>query len=154
MCGRRTPPARLSSLPQPTSPSSAASLLGLDRLAAQKRAEQAKGGGDSVLGKRPLLSLGEDEEAGGQAEEAGGGGGGGGGESVPVGLPRDQRHYRGQRIETPSHPGGVSDRARESAAERERRQRERERGGGVYASTHGAGGVWVCGGWGDWRAAS
>ncbi|KAL4449004.1 hypothetical protein ABPG77_007721 [Micractinium sp. CCAP 211/92] len=107
------------------------SLLGLDRLAAQKRAEQAKQGG-SLLGKRPLLAIG-DEDDGGAAEDDGRAGGG---DAQPAAPSRTERHYRGQRIETPSHPGGVSDRVRESAADRERRQREREREG-VYASTSG-----------------
>lgn len=145
---------------------------GLDRLAAQKRAEQAKQGGSllgacecgftsigalgsvvlparllhvpacwcllpmvlacNAAGKRPLLAIG-DEDDGGAAEDDGRAGGG---DAQPAAPSRTERHYRGQRIETPSHPGGVSDRVRESAADRERRQREREREG-VYASTSG-----------------
>lgn len=45
-----------------------------------------------------------------------------------------QRHYRSQLVETPSHPGGVSDEYKE----RNRRRNEREmeqRKGGVYADT-------------------
>lgn len=111
------------------------SLLGLDRLAAQKRAEQAKHG--SVLGKRPLLSLGDDDEgAAGEEPAAAAGGPSTSGPDPGSTAPREHRHYRGQRIETPSHPGGVSERARETAAERERRHREREREG-LYASTAG-----------------
>lgn len=89
-------------------------------------------------GKRPLLSLGEDEDSGAAADEGGEGASGRSSRDADRGSSdrggREQRHYRGQRIETPSHPGGVSDRARESAEERQRRQREREREG-VYAST-------------------
>lgn len=163
--------------------------VGLDKLAAQKRAEQAKQGsllGEGLArlrpswtpvlyfplfrsvdklnknwrraaaqaddygvygsprrccplcsaGKRPLLSLGSEEQ---EQEE-------GGGDDLPAGRDsdsgaagaagsREKRHYRGQRMETPSHPGGVSQSARDAIAEREqRRQREREREG-VYADT-------------------
>ena len=41
------------------------------------------------------------------------------------------RHYRPARIETPSHPGGVSDKYRERQDRRQREDRER----GVYASS-------------------
>ncbi|KAL4525772.1 hypothetical protein Ndes2437A_g04207 [Nannochloris sp. 'desiccata'] len=111
------------------------SLLGLDRLAAQKRAEQAKQG--SILGKRSIVSLNEDD---GDAANAGDTGG------APPPLSsadldrsrsrsRDrydhshshQRRYRGSIQETPSHPGGVDHHARESQADRERRHREREK---------------------------
>jgi hypothetical protein len=47
---------------------------------------------------------------------------------------QQQRHFRGQRVETPSHPGGVSTPARETLEATKQRQKERERGG-VYAST-------------------
>ena len=41
------------------------------------------------------------------------------------------RHYRGSHIETPSHPGGVSDAYRNKYKDRERQDREK----GVYASS-------------------
>lgn len=171
-----------------TAPARTPACAGLDRLAAQKRAEQAKQGsllgelrgGDSTAawsraacwhetcivscvhcwspvasvvlgwphadaaahaaGKRPLMSLGEEEEDGAAAEgeDAGGGavGASGSGRDRDRDRDRGERHYRGQRMETPSHPGGVSDRAREAAADRDRRQRERGREG-VYADTRG-----------------
>lgn len=49
------------------------------------------------------------------------------------------RRFRGARMETPSHPGGVSTPARESLEEHRERQRQRERSG-LYASTSGGGG--------------
>ncbi|GAB4824172.1 hypothetical protein N2152v2_011218, partial [Parachlorella kessleri] len=136
-------------------PAPRTSLLGLDRLAAQKRAEQAKQG--SLLGKRPLLSLGEDpteadeEVQGGNGpdpDQHGSSGGhgtsrdaqhnGGHGGSDSAAAAREKRHYRGQRVETPSHPGGVSSSAREAQADRERRAREQRGRDGVYADTrHG-----------------
>lgn len=48
---------------------------------------------------------------------------------------RAGRSYRGARIDTPSHPGGVSSSARESIAEHRERARERERASGVYNTT-------------------
>lgn len=50
-----------------------------------------------------------------------------------------QRHFRGQRVETPSHPGGVSTPARETLEASKQRQKERDRSG-LYASTSGRGG--------------
>ena len=212
----RRGPARLPRPQLHNPPPAALAPAGLDRLAAQKRAEQAKQGsllgerralagragfpcsgrggpsppacplarcclglpaGTTCLliaapgrlpwraGKRPLMALsGEDEEGGGRGEgegeeegepsgsgrgcgrePAGGGGGGGGGG-------REQRHYRGQRMDTPSHPGGVSQQAREAIADRERRLRERDREG-VYVSCAAVrAGAWtglVLAAWGD-----
>ena len=51
---------------------------------------------------------------------------------------QQERRFRGQRVETPSHPGGVSTPAREARDEHRERQRARERSG-VYASTSGGG---------------
>ena len=93
----------------------------------------------AAAGKRPLLSLGEEDEGAAAAEEPAGGptsSGRGDGEGGEGAGGHRERHYRGQRIETPSHPGGVSERARETAAERDRRLRDRGREG-VYASTSG-----------------
>lgn len=41
------------------------------------------------------------------------------------------RHYRSARVETPSHPGGVSEEFWERSRQRERERREH----GVYASS-------------------
>lgn len=46
------------------------------------------------------------------------------------------RHYRSKMVETPSHPGGVSDEYREKKRRRDERDREQRRGG-VYANTKG-----------------
>lgn len=43
------------------------------------------------------------------------------------------RQFRGQRVETPSHPGGVDSRAADRIRDRERERRDR----GRYASTRG-----------------
>jgi pre-mRNA-splicing factor ATP-dependent RNA helicase DHX38/PRP16 len=111
--------------------------------APQARTELAQARAGVCAGKRPLLSLGEDQDGGGGEDEDGEGegeGDDGRGQHKPSGHgreregEREKRHYRGQRMETPSHPGGVSDRAREAQADRERRLREREREG-VYADT-------------------
>lgn len=44
------------------------------------------------------------------------------------------RHYRPKMVETPSHPGGVSDEYKEKKKRRDERERE-QRKGGVYADT-------------------
>ena len=41
------------------------------------------------------------------------------------------RHYRQSRVETPSHPGGVSSAYREKQSSKQARQREK----GIYTST-------------------
>ncbi|CAL5219753.1 g1653 [Coccomyxa viridis] len=97
-------------------PAPRTSLLGLDKLAKQKREE--KGEPASALGKRLR------EEDGEAAAE------------LPDKLDSNgvqARHYRGQRVETPSYPGGVNERVRDEISER-KRDRGRE---GLYASTSG-----------------
>lgn len=46
-------------------------------------------------------------------------------------CPPYSRHYRSARVETPSHPGGVSEEFWERSRQRERERREH----GVYASS-------------------
>lgn len=78
--------------------------------------------------KRPKLAFeqADDEPAAGEAAAAGGG-------DSQQRQPH-QRHFRGQRVETPSHPGGVSTPARETLEASKQRQKERERSG-LFAST-------------------
>ncbi|KAK9816661.1 hypothetical protein WJX72_003431 [[Myrmecia] bisecta] len=102
------------------------SILGLDALARQKRIEQGK----PALGKRPRLAL-ESEDAGDDGSGADGQPGGSGGGPSNGDKSAGQRHYRGQRIDTPSHPGGVNERTCDAIADR-KKDRARE---GVYAST-------------------
>ena len=51
--------------------------------------------------------------------------------SPPPPLPQD-RHYRASRVETPSHPGGVSEEALERIQSRLKRD---QKGLGVYATS-------------------
>ncbi|KAG2440689.1 hypothetical protein HYH02_010267 [Chlamydomonas schloesseri] len=104
------------------------SILGLDKLAAQKRAEVAE-----RESKRVKLSYEEDPDAS-NPQGAATAGSGGGGSSSTMPPPGGERRFRGQRTETPSHPGGVNSAALESLAEHKERQRQRERSG-LYAST-------------------
>ncbi|GFR49974.1 hypothetical protein Agub_g12115, partial [Astrephomene gubernaculifera] len=117
------------------------SMLGLDKLAAQKRAELAE-----RESKRVKLSYEEDPDSTSNPAAAGAGGGRASGPSAaapssslmppPPPPPPHERRFRGQRSDTPSHPGGVSSSALESLAEQRERQRARERaGGGLYVST-------------------
>mmetsp|Transcript_29689 Transcript_29689/g.83695 ORF Transcript_29689/g.83695 Transcript_29689/m.83695 type:complete len:1298 (+) Transcript_29689:152-4045(+) len=105
------------------------SVLGLDLLARKKREEQqqqqGKAGGAELSGaKRPRVAMSfEGEEP---SEAAGDGGQAVGGGEQAAG----RRNFRGQRIETPSHPGGVNREVRDAISER---QKERQREG--YIST-------------------
>ncbi|GIL66489.1 hypothetical protein Vafri_20024, partial [Volvox africanus] len=112
------------------------SMLGLDKLAAQKRAELAQ---REI--KRVKLSYEESDiitnpSAGATSNRDGGSSGSG--MPPPTAPPSSQeRRFRGQRSDTPSHPGGVSSAALESLAEHKERQRARDRSG-LYASTSAA----------------
>ena len=105
-------------------PPGGGSLLGLDRLAREKRAaNQAK---ESAARKR--TSMMEDDELGG--------GGGNDDDDKPMGQQSttarggtlgnnpSKRQFRGHRVETPSHPGGLNEEAR--------REIEIARSSGVY----------------------
>ena len=111
------------------------SILGLDRLAAMKRAEK--------MMKEKLEHQDEDEEGeeGGfpsvkkEEEEDGrednGGGGVGFRKTSTLKMGGGKRSYRSRREpDTPSHPGGVN---REARREVEERERQRGRGGGLGA---------------------
>ncbi|XP_035680247.1 pre-mRNA-splicing factor ATP-dependent RNA helicase PRP16-like isoform X2 [Branchiostoma floridae] len=105
-------------------PAPRTSLLGLDKLAAQKRKEKE----ESEEGKTPKRSKASsynddwDEEDIEDEKE----------DRQSFGSRKD-RHYRPARVETPSHPGGVSEEVREKL---QKRQKEREdRKHGVYASS-------------------
>ncbi|XP_054286670.1 pre-mRNA-splicing factor ATP-dependent RNA helicase PRP16 [Macrosteles quadrilineatus] len=99
------------------------SLLGLDKLAAQRRKERE----DSVekeTKKSKLLSY-TDEDDGVSVEESPR-------KAEKKDKKRDKdRHYRETRNETPSHTGGISREARERQEARLRRDREK----GLYTST-------------------
>ncbi|XP_039186985.1 pre-mRNA-splicing factor ATP-dependent RNA helicase PRP16 isoform X1 [Crotalus tigris] len=103
-------------------PAPRASLLGLDLLAAQKRRER-----EDRPAKRPRG--GAAEEGGGEPprqppEEAGDG-------TERGSRRRRDRQYRSAQVETPSHPGGVSEGFWERSRQRERERREQ----GVFASS-------------------
>ena len=100
-------------------PPGGGSLLGLDRLAREKRAaNQAK---ESAARKR--TSMMEDDELGG----------GGGNDDDRAGpstaaksaFNPSKRQFRGHRVETPSHPGGLNEEARREIDER---RKDRNRG--------------------------
>lgn len=106
-------------------------LEGLDALAAQKRAERAaaESSGEQAA-KRMRLAMDDDgsDEFPVPAPKRPGPGNG----SEPEGQLM-QRQLRASRMETPSHPGGVSAEAVDAQRDRERRDRDR----GLYASTSG-----------------
>eukprot|EP00798_Chlamydomonas_sp_ICE-L_P027222 gene27222-2471_t len=110
-------------------PAPKTSMLGLDKLAAAKRAEA--GDKDS---KRFKLSHEDPDAGGGEASNplAGASDSLAGDSDSLAG--KQERRYRGQRMDTPSHPGGVNSAL---LAEQKDRQRDRERGAGVYHSTGG-----------------
>lgn len=92
------------------------SLLGLDRLAAQKRKERED--------QNRLISF-KDNEYDDDASEH---------KTIKTpehsGVHKLSRHYRELKDETPSHGGGVSDKARDRLAERSEKDKR-----GVYVST-------------------
>ena len=102
-------------------PKPRASLLGLDRLAREKREERERASvaaaGDTTAGStkrpRPVTSMVGDDEL-----EAGPGRGSTGGREDRADRPGHDLHdgfakrpkqFRGQMVETPSHPGGVNE---------------------------------------------
>lgn len=96
------------------------SLLGLDRLAAAQRAEQQARPGT----KRPLSFL-EDAEATPARDTL----------QMPAPPIREQRHYRGHRVETPSRSSGIDIRVKDAQHERHRHHRDRRDHNGIYART-------------------
>eukprot|EP00227_Mantoniella_beaufortii_P016838 CAMPEP_0197592316 /NCGR_PEP_ID=MMETSP1326-20131121/15028_1 /TAXON_ID=1155430 /ORGANISM="Genus nov. species nov., Strain RCC2288" /LENGTH=181 /DNA_ID=CAMNT_0043158003 /DNA_START=123 /DNA_END=665 /DNA_ORIENTATION=- len=111
------------------------SLLGLDKLAKEKRDEkEAARGGGGKRGRAITSMLFDDQERqqqddeGGKHASAGDGSGDGGG----IG-PASKRAFRGQRTETPSHPGGVNEDVRRNIDDRRRDYRDKDTRGGVSA---------------------
>ncbi|XP_071785736.1 pre-mRNA-splicing factor ATP-dependent RNA helicase PRP16-like isoform X1 [Asterias amurensis] len=110
--------------PQPRS-----SLLGLDRLAAVKRREKEELE-DETKKRSKVTSYKDDWEDGDEDEEEE--------EEEDDEVERgstqiasQKRQYRAPRIETPSHPGGVSN----AVMDRQKRREKESRKGGVYASS-------------------
>ncbi|KAF6765883.1 pre-mRNA splicing factor [Ephemerocybe angulata] len=92
-------------------PTPRTSILGLDRLAIEKRAAAASDRAGDEARKRPRLDNGDEPHF-----------------KVPI-LPASRMaHSRQRGEETPSHPGGLSDTARQKLEEH-RRNRERQRDG-------------------------
>lgn len=87
-----------------------ASLLGLDKLAAQKRAEEAARNGTGPPSKRLRLDADDVTDQDGNLES-------GGVFKVPT-LPVRKDNIRARAPETPSHPGGISSAARAKMEER------------------------------------
>ncbi|XP_040826897.1 pre-mRNA-splicing factor ATP-dependent RNA helicase PRP16-like [Ochotona curzoniae] len=101
------------------------SRLGLDLLASLKRREREEQ--VEREGKKPRISS---DKAWEESEEQQKGAEQQGGEQAGRSSWKD-RHYRSARVETPSHPGGVSEDFRERSRQRARERREH----GVYASS-------------------
>ncbi|GAB1293632.1 RNA helicase [Apodemus speciosus] len=102
------------------------SLLGLDLLASLKRREREErdDGEDKKKSRVSSYKDWEDSKDGQKdAEEEG--------DEQAGRSGRRDRHYRSARVETPSHPGGVSEEFWERSRQRERDRREH----GVYASS-------------------
>eukprot|EP00899_Mesostigma_viride_P022855 jgi/Mesvir1/3754/Mv15028-RA.1 len=130
-------------------PEARKSLLGLDKLADAKRqadlaAQPTLGpsqGAEAAGVKRPrpvFMSVKQAEDGDGDADDDGGGDERGGGDARGTiaggggGGVEHRRRYRGQRMDTPSHPGGVNVAAVEMIAERQARQMK---DGAIYSST-------------------
>lgn len=97
------------------------SLLGLDVLAANKRKQEKDVDGDRK-DKRSKVSSYRDEDDNEDVEDR---------ERSHSRREHKDRHYRPARIETPSHPGGVSDEVRAKL----NKHRDRDRDRGVYATS-------------------
>lgn len=97
------------------------SLLGLDKLAALKRQTESENSEGGQTPKRSKISSYKDEDDDDDVEEEGG---------SHKSRDSHERHYRQPRVDTPSHPGGVSNEAKERMM---KHQRERERR--VYVSS-------------------
>ncbi|KAB0389514.1 hypothetical protein E2I00_003357 [Balaenoptera physalus] len=102
------------------------SLLGLDLLASLKRREREEKDDGEDKKKSRVSSFKDWEESKDDQRDAEEEGGDQAGRSS-----RKDRHYRSARVETPSHPGGVSEEFWERSRQREREWREH----GVYASS-------------------
>ncbi|KND04589.1 uncharacterized protein SPPG_00308 [Spizellomyces punctatus DAOM BR117] len=104
-------------------PAPKASALGLDRLAAEKRAEKEAREEDGPSKRARIDSVdGWEETNGGRFVKRTGG-----------------QQYRSRRMETPSHGGGVSDEAWQRLGQH-RKEKERYRAGGLHLSSrNGAG---------------
>lgn len=87
------------------------SLLGLDKLAAEKRKEEA----DKILQDQNKSSRDRDRSSRDRDHH----------------RSSDDRHFRRPRVETPSNPGGVSDEYKDRRRERDERERDRKRGHNV-----------------------
>ena len=118
-------------------PKPRASLLGLDRLAREKKMERERSeGGAAVKRARPVtsMSFAEDDPDGdaGDGREDGRGDGadrsdrsdraGGGRRARPK---RPRQNFRGYRVETPSHPGGIDEDVRRDIDDRRRDRGDR-----------------------------
>ncbi|XP_011923388.1 PREDICTED: pre-mRNA-splicing factor ATP-dependent RNA helicase PRP16 [Cercocebus atys] len=102
------------------------SLLGLDLLASLKRREREEKDDGEDKKKSKISSYKDWEESKDDQKDAEEEGGDQAGRNI-----RKDRHYRSARVETPSHPGGVSEEFWERSRQRERERREH----GVYASS-------------------
>eukprot|EP00200_Dunaliella_tertiolecta_P008619 CAMPEP_0202370528 /NCGR_PEP_ID=MMETSP1127-20130417/2125_1 /ASSEMBLY_ACC=CAM_ASM_000462 /TAXON_ID=3047 /ORGANISM="Dunaliella tertiolecta, Strain CCMP1320" /LENGTH=1402 /DNA_ID=CAMNT_0048966503 /DNA_START=21 /DNA_END=4229 /DNA_ORIENTATION=- len=106
------------------------SLLGLDKLASQKRAESER------ESKRVKLTCDQETDAANPEPQ--------GEEVTAADLPmsreggggqKGERRFRSQRVETPSHPGGVTAQARESLASHRERHAGPHGRGALYNTT-------------------
>ena len=130
-------------------PKPRASLLGLDRLAREKKMERERSeGGAAVKRARPVtsMSFAEDDPDGdaGDGRENGRGDGadrsdrsdraGGGFARAPK---RPRQNFRGYRVETPSHPGGIDEDVRRDIDDRRRDRGDRgNRGLAARSDSH------------------
>jgi pre-mRNA-splicing factor ATP-dependent RNA helicase DHX38/PRP16 len=114
-------------------PKPRASLLGLDRLAREKKMERERSeGGAAAKRARPLTSVSFDEDDHGGDSGDGREDGrdrsfrsdraGGGFASAPK---RPRQNFRGYRVETPSHPGGINEDVRRDIDDRRRDRGDR-----------------------------
>ncbi|XP_052231826.1 pre-mRNA-splicing factor ATP-dependent RNA helicase PRP16-like isoform X2 [Dreissena polymorpha] len=102
------------------------SLLGLDKLAASKR--MAENEADGMKKKSKVTSYRDDEFSSSDSSSSSDD------ESKPKKKSKENRHerrYRQSRVETPSHPGGVSTEVRDKL----KRRHDRDSDKGVYASS-------------------
>lgn len=106
------------------------SILGLDRLAAQRRKEREEA--QRLISFKDNENDEDDHKGGVSATPAG--------DEFPFKKPdtnlhKINRQLRESRVETPSHTGGVSEEARERLREHVKRDRERTTKGGIRYST-------------------
>lgn len=108
-----------------TTQSAKESVLGLQKLAEEKRKRKLEEDGDKTKKARALSSNREAEWE--ESEQQGQG-------RLSSGNKSRSRHYRTGLVETPSHTGGVNEEIREKQLLRLERDRETRRGG-VYAQS-------------------